>query len=126
LETVEIEGLPEVIKTLKDKLKPYNYIVVTGSILADSGAEEVEVEEDGWGKKSKMLQKRPGKAKLFIDGAEPKTLDKELYTKKIVESYADYLLELEKEKSNKEESFDSQEGGNWGKKSDLKTENPDW
>jgi len=71
------------IKTLK-KLKPYNSLVVTGSLHQEPITEQVEVEDD-WGEVDHMSRISSFSPMQFlVTGAKKETLDTDTYTKESI------------------------------------------
>lgn len=76
---------PELAKKLKT-LKPYTAIKVFGDIVVENSTTEVEDDNDGWGVNRMERVNNPTVWKLVITGADPSSIDTELYPKAAVEA----------------------------------------
>lgn len=113
---------PTQFKTYNQKLaktlssvckKDYVGIDVYGHIDVIKSEEEVEV-DDGWGEANTMKRvNAPTTREMIVIGADPKTLDEEGYTKKLVE---DALNVLNKNKKAEEQfgKDEAKEANDWG------------
>lgn len=116
--------------SIRKKLKPYNSIHVYGNInlIVDMTVVE-EDDDDGWGKPSKMEQRRlnaPIKREYVVFKGDPKTIDVETYSEK---SIADALKAIKNAKdavknfTGKEENV-SADDDDWGVGDDDDGEEP--
>lgn len=98
-------------KNLK-ALKPYTAITVFGDINVNSSVDTVEEDEDdGWGSPNKMERNNsPFVRELVITGADPESIDTELYSEESVETAIAKLAA--NNKTNKE--FGSSKDDDWG------------
>jgi hypothetical protein len=108
VEDVSLETNESLAKQIKERVKPFNGITLTGKIQSTQVVETVTTEV--WGEASSVGKaKTPSRVTMQVTGARPETLDTESYTKKIVESFRDECSELKKSKNAS--AFESQEGG---------------
>lgn len=91
----------------KKNLKPYSKIKAWGKIVVEQFVEEVE-ETDGWGEKNEMEKvTAPTQRKLVITGADPSTIDREVYSQEALDAA------IEKVKASKQAKKDY-DGDDWG------------
>lgn len=101
-------------KMFKTKLKPYMAIKVWGNINNTVLKEDVS-EEDCWGESNSFDQVGTTFIQeLVITGADPKTIDKDMYTKDKMENAIRVLKEFGEEKKQQEEVKESNDEQQWG------------
>lgn len=123
IEDISLETNESLAKQLKDKVKAFNGITVTGKIQSSQVVETVTAEV--WGEASSVGKaKTPARVTMVVTGARPETLDTESYTKKSVELFRDECFEAKKAKNAS--SFESQDGGDWGEKSKVSDTESGW
>ncbi len=104
------------------KLKSYCKINVTGHLQNDQIVEIVE-EDDSWGEKSKMGKaKNFAKTILMVTGADKDSVNTEDYNVKSIEAFRAEVEAEKATKKNKSAGAETQEGGDWGKKGKVKSE----
>jgi hypothetical protein len=124
IEDVSLETGEGLAKTLKDKVKPFSGVTLTGRIESSQVVDQVPA--DVWGEDVKVGRARtPNRTVLRIVGARPETINTEDYTKKSVEAYREACEALKKDKKNKESGFESQDAG-WGDKGKVQVEESGW
>lgn len=110
IEDVEFTVIrPELAKKLKP-LKPYTAIKVFGDIVVEGNATEVEEDNDDWGINRMERVNSPITWKLVITGADPSSIDTELYPKSAVEAAMTKLAADNAAKSD----FGSTDNDDWG------------
>lgn len=112
--------------TLRKKLKPYWAIKVSGHIQASVQVEEVVEEDDGWGEEDEMEKiTAPVKREYIITGADPKTIEKEVYSKEAIEEAMQKIRNANKAEENYGSDSDSSD---WGDSSlgDVDEEDEEW
>lgn len=78
---------PKLANTFRKNIKPYSAIKVWGNIDVERYVDTVKSEDDVWGEDNKMDRvSAPTKIKLIIVGADPHTIDTELYTQDKIEN----------------------------------------
>lgn len=93
----------------KKNLKPYQSILVYGHINVEKKVEEIE-EEDCWGEANSMNRvNSPTVRELVIIGADPKTIEKDVYSEDAIDKA---IAKMKANKKVKEEYGDEDEG--WG------------
>lgn len=94
--------------TFKKNLKPYTAIKVWGKIATFADTSEVE-EEDVWGE-SNIMEKinAPVRRELIITGADPNSIDKEIYSEEAIEEAITLM------KANKKAENDFGVNDEWG------------
>ncbi len=108
----------------RKNLKPYQAIKVWGKIDVEQNTEQV-VEEDTWGEKNEMTRvNTPALTTLVITGADPKTIEKEVYTKDKIESAIAKINESKVAENDFGNDNDS-DSDNWGSTKNSKSENED-
>lgn len=101
----------------KKNLKPYTAINVWGKIDATTLTEDVE-DDDCWGESNKMTKvSAPTRRELIITGADPKTIDKTIYTQEAIESA---MIKI-KNAQNAQNDFGDNSSSGWGDPSSLST-----
>ena len=101
-------------KTL-NKLGKYVHIEVFGDIVVDGQVVE-ETVDDEWGSANTMKRvASPFTRKLVIMGADPESVDKEAYSKEVIEHAEEVIASLQSAKNDYGESDDD-----WGGKKDSK------
>lgn len=124
-EEIEIEASEELATQMKNRLKPFNSITVTGVIKSVQDVETVTSEV--WGESSTVGKaKSSGKTAIYATGARGETVNTETYAKKILAEYEEQILNIKKEKASKSASFETQnsDGEDWGK--GKKSSDPAW
>lgn len=105
----------------KKNLKPYTAINVWGRIDATTLTEEVE-SDDCWGEANNMTKvSAPTRRELIITGADPKTIDRTVYTKEEMESA---MIKIKNAQNAKNDYADNSSSG-WGDPSSLTSEDED-
>lgn len=102
----------QLAQVFRKNLKPYNAIKVWGNINCEKDVEAV-VETDCWGESNEMDKiNSPTTRELVITGADPKTIDKELFSEQIID---EGIAKLIKQKQAKED-FNGKSSSNseWG------------
>ncbi len=100
----------------KKNLKPYMSIEVWGDINVEKNEEEVS-EDDGWGEKNQMKRTNsPDIRELVIKGADPKSIDKEVYSQENLDAA---IEKLKNNKKAKEEYNGGESSDGWGSVSQL-------
>lgn len=95
----------------KKNLKPYTSIDVWGDISVEKNETEVE-EDDGWGEVNPMKRTNsPDIRELIIKGADPKSIDKEVYSQ---DKLDEAIEKLKNNKKAKEEYEGSESSDGWG------------
>lgn len=108
----------------RKNLKPYQAIKVWGKIDVEQNTEQV-VEDDTWGEKNEMTRvNAPTQRTLVITGADPKTIEKEVYTKDKIESAIAKINESKTAENDFGSDSDSS-SDDWGKTNDSKSEDSD-
>jgi len=103
-------------KNLK-KLGEYTYIKVFGDIVIDGQAEEI-TESSEWGMPNKMERVASQfKRKLLITGADPETIDKEAYSKEVIEKAMDVIANIQNAKNDYGKSDNNE--NDWGGKPNM-------
>ena len=98
----------------RKNLKPYQAIKVWGKINVEQNTERV-VEDDTWGEKNEMTRvNTPTQRTLVITGADPKTIEKEVYTKDKIESAIAKINESKTAENDFGSDSDSS-SDDWGK-----------
>lgn len=117
-----------IAKLFKEKkLKPYCKINLTGHLANDQIVEIVEDEDDSWGEKSKMNKpKNFAKTVLMVTGADKDSINTEDYNAKTIESYRTEVEAIQATKKNKTAGAETQDGGDWGKKGKVSSEESGW
>ena len=101
----------------KKNLKPYTFIETWGDLVAVRNVDEVET-EDEWGASNKMNRVfSPYRIEKRITGAAPDSIDKDAYSKKIVDAALEEL-QKEEEKEKEFETAGSAKDDDWGSKLD--------
>ena len=106
------EAQKKLAMTLRKKVKPYWAFKVSGNIVASVQTEKVEVEDDGWGEED-AIEKASNSVKYeyIITGADPATIEKDLYSKEAIEEAMQKIRNANKA----EESYgDDSNNGDWG------------
>jgi hypothetical protein len=109
----------------RKNLKPYTAIKVWGNITVIENVEQVTDEDDFWGEANEMERiNQPTQRRLVITGADPKTIDKEVYAKeKIEEAIASINASKQAKKDFGDLSDDDNDDDGWGtSESDLDDE----
>ena len=108
----------------RKNLKPYQAIKVWGKIDVERNTEQI-VEDDTWGEKNEMTRvNAPVQRTLVITGADPKTIEKEVYTKDKIESAIAKINES-KIAENDFGSNDESSSDDWGSTKGSKSEDED-
>ena len=111
IEDIELVTYNSKLANNLKKLKPYTAITVWGDIDTVINTEEVEDEDDGWGESNKMTKvNSPFTREMVITGADPESIDTEIYSEESVESAIAKLAN--KNKADKE--FGSNSDDDWG------------
>mgnify|MGYP002520790428 CR=1 FL=1 len=123
---------PDLAKTMRKQLKPYNCLEVCGYVNIIKNEEEAD-SGNWWGKKSKMDVKRaPTIIELVIDGADGDSVDTELYSE---EAMDEALQKIKANRQAKADFGDNEDDDTsaapWGKTSKIKhtdedDEDEDW
>lgn len=118
----------KIAKLFKDKLKPYCKVNLIGNLENDQIVQIVEDDDnDDWGTKSKMGKaKNFAKTILMVSGADKDSINTEDYTSKIVENYRSAVEAEKAAKKNKSAAAETQDGGDFGKKGKIKSEDEGW
>lgn len=117
-EETSLEITKDLAAKFKDNLKPNTGIVMTGKLKSSQVVETVTAEV--WGEDTKVGKpKNTGRTVLFVDGAQPATIDTETYKQKVLDAYIGEVAEYKKAQEAKKAGFASQEGGDWGNKSKV-------
>jgi hypothetical protein len=127
IEDASLETTEQLAKIMKDKVKPFSGIILTGEIRSAQVVEEVVAEV--WGERRDVGKaKTPSRVIMFVDGARPESVNTETYPKKAVEAYREACAAEKNKKASKNKDFESQEGGSesWGKKNDVAVEESGW
>lgn len=111
--------------TFRKKVKPYWALKVSGHVQASVQVEEVAV-DDGWGEEDEMEKvSTPVKREYIVTGADPTTIEKDLYSKEAIEEAMQKIRNANKA----EESYgsDSDDSG-WGDSSlgEADEEDEEW
>lgn len=115
-------------KTFKNKLKPYTSIRVSGKIEIIIETEEIDDVDDIWGESNPMrMVSAPTIRNLIITGAEPDTIDKEIYSEKIID---DALSKIKASKDAKNDfktltGKDTKSSDDWGSSIDFSNDDDD-
>ena len=106
------EAQKKLAMTLKKKVKPYWALKVSGNIVASVQTEKVEVEDDGWGEEDAIEKvSNSVKYEYIITGADPTTIEKDLYSKEAIEEAMQKIRNANKA----EESYgDDSDDSGWG------------
>lgn len=105
--------------SMKKNLKPYNAIEVWGNLVATQKIEE-ESNDDVWGEQDTMkIASSPYKRELIITGANPKSIEKTVYTQ---ESISKALVAIKQYEDAKNDFGESNNG--WGSPMSTKLESP--
>lgn len=105
----------------KKNLKPYTAIDVWGYLVATQLVEEVTT-EDAWGSANTMKKVgNPYKRELIITGADPKSIDKEVYSKDKID---EALAAIERAK-NAQDDFGNSSKNEWGSPMSTNLVSPD-
>lgn len=99
-------------KTLK-KQGSYVHIKAKGDIVVAGEMVEEQVDSE-WGLQTNKMERvaSPFVRKLMIDGVDPASVDKESYSKEVIEKAEEIIAGI---KSAKEDYGSSDDGDNWGK-----------
>lgn len=99
--------------TFRKNLKPYSMIEVGGRIITETPTETVST-NDGWGEGIEMDKvKSKTILKLYINGADPTTIDTATYSEEIIDEA------MAKMKAEQNANKDYSTTDNWGKKLDT-------
>ena len=99
----------------KKNLKPYTAINVWGRIDATTLTEEVD-SDDCWGESNNMTKlNAPTRRELIITGADPKTIDRTVYTQEEMESA---MIKI-KNAQNAQNDYGDNSSSGWGDPSSL-------
>lgn len=102
----------------KKNLKPYWSLTVSGKINMSKDVEEITNNDECWGEENKMNKiNAPMIRELIITGADPKSIDKDTYSEKLIEEA------MAKINVNKRAENDYGSGENWGSSSNLNGDN---
>lgn len=106
--------------SIKKNLKPYNAIEVWGKLVATQKVDEKN-SDDVWGEQDTMkVASSPYKRELVIVGANPKSIEKTVYTQ---ESIAKALAAIKQYENAKNDFGESNTG--WGSPMSTKLESPE-
>lgn len=96
--------------TMRKNIKPYNAIEVNGKLSGSASESEVQ-EKNPWGTKN-PLKRQEGRFKmeLIVTGAEPETLDTELYSEKSIREAIEAINKDKKAQTN----YGSGASDDWG------------
>ena len=106
----------------RKNLKPYTSIEVWGDINVEKNESEIE-EDDGWGETNPMKRTNsPDIRELIIRGADPKSIDKEIYSQDKID---EAIEKLKNNKKAKEEYNGSESSDGWGSVSQFSNDDTD-
>ena len=109
-------------KILKKNMKPYQSIKVWGEMRSVTQTEVVEEEDEYWGESNKMEKVvAPTRRELVITGADPSTIDKDTYSKSVVETAIAALKAAE----NASNDFGDSDDAPWGDDSGFAIDDDD-
>lgn len=100
-------------KIMRKALKPYDLIEVFGHIEIEKNEEDVEV-DNGWGVNKMKQRNAPTVVTLVIDGADPESIDHEMYSEKSVDEAI--RIANSAKSSKKDYGEDEEDESPWGKK----------
>lgn len=111
----------KIFKTFKKNLKPYTAVKVFGKI--HNKVEKEIVEDDGWGTSNNSFEHKGNSftKELLILGADPSTIDKDTYSKALLEE----AIELVKASKKAQENYgdeSKEEGSDWGSSDSTTTD----
>ena len=125
-ETYSIEVDTPVYDYFKKSMKPNWAMTLTGEIKTSQIENHVQV-QDAIGKSREVgVPRETVKTVLFVDGARPDTLEKDLYTAKIIEKYLSAIEADKAEREAAKSGFDSQEDSVPGKTRKISDEESAW
>lgn len=111
--------------TFRKKVKPYWALKVSGHVQASVQVEEVAV-DDGWGEEDEMEKvSTPVKREYIVTGADPSTIEENLYSKEAIEEAMQKIRNANKAEENY--GSDSDDSG-WGDSSlgEADEEDEEW